>query len=84
MTNDLIAKALTSLRPTAEWTLVGDDYADLIWLSSGKPPTLAEVQAEIAVIPVKEAAAEAEKAAAKAALLTRLGITADEAKLLLS
>jgi hypothetical protein len=32
----------------------------------------------------ERAAAEADKAAEKAALLTRLGITADEAKLLLS
>lgn len=68
----------------SEWTLTGDDYSGLTWLSKTTKPTQAaldalwdEVQAEIA--------AEIEaKAATKAALLERLGITADEAKLLLA
>lgn len=84
MRNDLIAKALLNLNPNAQWTLTGDDYADLTWLSSGEAPTLAEIQAEIAAIPAKEAAAQAEKETEKAALLAKLGITADEAALLLS
>lgn len=44
---------------------------------------LAELKANAAVAKEKQAAKEAE-AVAKAALLERLGITADEAKLLLS
>ena len=66
-----------------EWILDGDDYSGLTWLSDTAKPTKttldnlwSTVQAEIA--------AEAEaKATAKAALLERLGITAEEAQLLL-
>jgi hypothetical protein len=39
MTHEQITKAIQSLRPNAEWTLTGDDYANLIWLSNGKAPT---------------------------------------------
>jgi hypothetical protein len=74
MTHEQITKAIQSLKPNAEWTLT-----NLIWLSTGKAPTLAEIEAEIAALPAKEAA----KIAAKANLLAKLGITADEAKLLL-
>ena len=84
MTHELIIKALKNLAPDAEWTLSGDDYADLIWLSEGTPPTLEAIESEIEQIPVKAAAALKEAQTAKAALLTKLGITADEAALLLS
>jgi hypothetical protein len=66
-----------------EWTLNGEDYTGLTWLSDGTKPTKAtldglwpEVQAEIA----DEKTA---KAAARQALLNKLGITADEVSLLL-
>ena len=66
-----------------EWTLNGDEYTGLTWLSDGAKPTKAtldglwaEVQQEIA----DEAFA---KVSAREALLTKLGITADEAQLLL-
>jgi hypothetical protein len=84
MTHQQITKAIQSLRPNAEWTLTGDDYANLIWLSNGKAPTLAEIETEIAALPAKEAAAQSAKENDKAALLAKLGITADEAALLLS
>jgi hypothetical protein len=66
-----------------EWILNGDDYSGLTWLSDTAKPTKATldnlwptVQAEIA--------AEAEaKEAQRQALLDRLGLTADEARLLL-
>jgi hypothetical protein len=84
MTHIEIVKALNSLKPGAEWTLSGDNYADLVWLSTGKAPTVTEIEAEIAALPLKEAAAESAKATEKAALLAKLGITDDEAKLLLT
>lgn len=66
-----------------EWTLNGDDYTGLVWFSDSAKPSKktlddlwAEVQAEIA-------AEVASKAAAREALLTRLGITADELAALL-
>jgi hypothetical protein len=84
MTNLEIVKALISLKPNAEWTISGDNYENLIWLSNGKPPTLAEIEAEIALLPAKESAVLVTKNAEKAALLERLGISDDEAKLLFS
>ncbi len=80
---ELIVKALNNLVPDSKWSLVGDNYGDLIWLSDGTPPSLAEIEKEIAAIPAKETAAKTEQAAAKAALLVKLGITAEEAALLL-
>ena len=84
MTHELIIKALKNLAPNAEWTLSGDDYADLIWLSEGTPPTLEAIESEIQQIPAKTAAALKEVQDAKAALLTKLGISSEEAALLLS
>jgi hypothetical protein len=45
-----ISKALFSLRPGAQWNLIGDDYEGLEWLekSGGQnKPTEAEIEAEI-------------------------------------
>jgi hypothetical protein len=47
--NQKIANALLILRPNAEWSLLGDDYAAIQWLDTKQTqPTLAEVEAEIA------------------------------------
>ena len=84
MTHADIVKALESLMPATQWTLSGDDYADLVWLSDGNPPTLAAISAEISAMPAKEKAKADKAAADKSALLAKLGISSDEAKLLLS
>ena len=85
MDNLEISKALLNLTPGALWTLRGDDYANIEWESEGNPPTLAEIEAEIAKLPAKEKAeadkAEADKAAAQAKL-EALGLTADDLKAL--
>jgi hypothetical protein len=39
------AAVLTALYPDAEWTLNGDDYEGLTWLSSGAGPSQAELDA---------------------------------------
>jgi hypothetical protein len=44
MTVDYSA-VLSAIRPGAEWSLNGDDYATLAWLSEGEPPTQAECDA---------------------------------------
>lgn len=45
----MIAKALTSLRPKAKWTLRGDTYEGLEWLDENQTkPSLEEINAEIA------------------------------------
>ena len=84
MTHDEIKMALRNLNPKAEWNLAGNNYADLVWLSKEAQPTLDELEAEIALLPSKAAATKAKAEADKEALLAKLGITADEAKLLLS
>jgi hypothetical protein len=79
VTHDEITKALASLAPNSEWTLTGDDYDTLVWLSDGKAPTLTQIEAEIDLFPAKQLA----KIDARTALLAKLGITEDEAALLL-
>jgi hypothetical protein len=85
MNNETISKALINLAPGKLWTLRGDDYANLEWESEGNPPTLAEIETEIAQLPAKEKAEAdkiaADKAAAEAKLAA-LGLTADDLKAL--
>lgn len=82
---DYLTKAIKSLRPTAEFSYTEDDYSTIKWdVLEGDAPTQAEIDAEIKRIKAAEVKAEAEKAAKKAALLERLGITEEEAKLLLA
>jgi hypothetical protein len=83
MNNELIAKALQLLAPEAEWTLIGDDYSNIEWLSDSPKPTAKQVADKVAELPALEAADLEAAQNAKAALLDRLGITADEAALLL-
>jgi hypothetical protein len=66
-----------------EWTLNGDDYEGLTWLSKTAKPSKAELDAQWEDVKAEVDAAIETKAQAKVALLERLGITADEAALLL-
>jgi hypothetical protein len=84
MNNELIAKALQILSPGAEWTLIGDDYSSIEWLSDMAKPTAKQVADKVAELPAIELAAKETAAASKAAILDRLGITAEEAALLLA
>jgi hypothetical protein len=45
-----IPKILSRRHPGAEWTLNGDTYAGLTWLSEGDAPSEAELQAEWAQV----------------------------------
>lgn len=67
----------------SSWTLNGDDYAGLTWLSDTPKPTKVELDSLWDKVK-SDIKAEAEaRATAKAALLSKLGITAEEAQLLL-
>jgi hypothetical protein len=77
------AQVLTMLIPTGGWVISGDDYKDIQFIEADAI-TKKEFEAGFAQYDAWKEAAEAAKASAKAALLDRLGITADEAKLLLS
>jgi len=82
---DFLVLAIQSLRPNSEFTFQNDDYSTIEWhVLEGKAPTKAEIDAEIARLQANEATEIADRAAAKAALLQRLGLTSDEAILLLS
>ena len=77
------ADVLNMLIPTGGWVIVGDDW-DSVKFHDAKPITEQEFKNGFAKFDAWKATHEAEKATAKAALLKRLGITADEAALLLS
>jgi hypothetical protein len=77
------AEVLSMLIPTGGWVISGDDFEGIKFIEA-EPITKAQFTAGFAKVDSYNAAKAAEEAAAKAALLERLGITADEAKLLLS
>jgi hypothetical protein len=78
-------KALKNLCPDAEFSFTNEDYSSITWIKNdGIKPTQSQIDDEIKSIKANEAQEAEATANAKAALLTRLGITADEARLLLS
>ena len=79
-----LVAAIQKLRPGAEFTFQNDDYSTIKWdVLEGAAPTQAEVDATIEQIKQEESQAQAEAAAKRQALLDKLGITEDEARLLL-
>jgi len=82
---DYLAKAIRKLKPTAEFSYQNEDYSTIKWdVLEGQAPTQAEINAAIEQVKLEEAQAQAEAQAKKQALLDRLGITEEEAKLLLA
>lgn len=77
-----IAEVLTMLIPEGGWITRGHEYEGIEFLECD-PITKEEFEAGCAKFEAIKAEAEATKAAARQALLERLGITADEAALLL-
>ena len=78
-----ITVILNKRYPDAEWTLNGDNYSGLTWLSDTTKPTEAElealwpdVQAEIAA----EAQAVVDAKASAIAKLQELGLTVEEVR----
>lgn len=67
-----------------EYVTRGEDYEDIDWLGNKPAITKKQYEAGFAQFDAWKAEQDAAQAAAKAALLDRLGITEDEAKLLLS
>jgi hypothetical protein len=81
---DYLILAIENLTGGAGCMVWNNDYSTVQWVDfKGTPPTQAQIDAEIERIKISEVSEEAHKVAAKAALLERLGITAEEAKLLL-
>jgi hypothetical protein len=83
--NKHLTLAIKKLKPTAEFSFSDNDYNTIKWdILEGDAPTQAEVDAAVEQVKDDEIAEAEAKAAQKAALLDRLGITEDEAKLLLA
>jgi len=82
---DYLTKAIFKLKPTAEFVITNNDYSTIIWhILDGQAPTQNEIDEMIEQIKADEIAEAQAKAQAKAALLAQLGITEEQAKLLLS
>jgi hypothetical protein len=76
-------EVLSMLCPTGGWIMVGDDFDGITWVDDRPRCTKAEFEAGFDLYDAWKAQQDATKAAEKAALLAKLGITEDEAKLLL-
>ena len=76
------ADVLTMLLPNGGWVKTGETYEGIQFLEC-EPITKAQYEAGFAQYDAWKAEQDAAKATAKAALLARLGITEDEARLLL-
>ena len=82
---EYLAQAIKNLQPTAEFTYQENDYSTVNWLIlDSDAPTQKQIDDEIKRIKAAEIADAQAKATAKSALLSKLGITAEEAALLLS
>lgn len=82
---EYLAQAIKNLQPTAEFTYQENDYSTVNWLIlDGDAPSQKQIDDEIKRIKAAEIADAQAKATAKADLLKKLGISEDEAKLLLS
>ncbi len=76
-------EVLSMLIPTGGWVITGNDYENIQFIEA-TPITKKQFTDGFAEYDAWKAEQDAAQAAAKTALLDRLGISADEAKLLLS
>jgi hypothetical protein len=82
MNNFEMTKAILFIRPNAEFSVAGDE---LNWLDENQTePTQAEIAAGLIAYQAAQETEAATKVAQPQALLTRLGLTEDEARLLLA
>ena len=79
-----LTSAIRSLRPNSEFSFTDDDYSTIKWdVLDGEAPTQKQIDDEINRIKDAEITEAEAKAAARQAVLDRLGLTAEEAQLLL-
>jgi len=75
---------LGMLLPQGGWIISGDDFNSIVWVDERPRCTKAQFEAGFTQYEAWKAEQDEAKAAQKAALLNRLGITEEEAKLLLA
>ena len=78
-----LAQVINYLYSGSEYTLEGDTYAGLTWHSSTPKPTEKELEDARDSVGAQIAKDEADKEKTRAAILTRLGVTVEELKLIL-
>ena len=82
---DYLTKAIRALVGSDDFAYSGEDYASIVWITEPtKIPTAKQVADKIAELEQADAAAIVAKQAQKQDILDRLGITAEEAKILLA
>jgi hypothetical protein len=77
-------QVLEMLCPEGGWIIVGEDFDNITWVDERPRCTKAQFEAGFAEYDSWKAEQAQAKATQKAALLDRLGITEEEAKLLLA
>jgi hypothetical protein len=83
--SDYLMKAILKLRPNSQFTYSNRDFSTIKWdVLEGKAPTQAQIDLAIEQVKADEIIETEAKVSAKSELLAKLGITEDEAKLLLS
>ena len=70
------------LRPSGGWVIYGDDFDSIQYFNNCEPISAKLFADTLADIENIVATKEADKAASKEAILERLGLTAEEAKLI--
>ena len=79
-----LVKAIKKLKPTAEFSFTDEDYSTVQWdVLEGKAPTQKQIDDAIKQVKAEEIAEAEANAAQRQAILDKLGLTADEAQLLL-
>ena len=77
------AEVLSYLIPTGGWAISGDDFENIYYDAGVKPITKKQFDDAFKIVDKVNADKDTAKAAAKSTLLEKLGISEDEAKLLL-
>jgi hypothetical protein len=84
MQTEFLFEAIKKLKPNAEFSFTDRDSSTIVWDKiEGNPPTEDEIAAAVTEVQNELEAKQTLKAHERAALLKRLGITAEEAILLL-
>jgi hypothetical protein len=82
--NNYLVKAIRKLKPNSEFSYSDDDYSTIKWdVLEGDAPTQAEIDVAIEQVKADEIAEAQTKATKREALLSKLGITEEEARILL-
>jgi hypothetical protein len=80
-----LADVLHHLRPGAEFTYKDENYETIEWIVlEGTPPTHEEIAAAYVSVAEARLAEFEERQSRRAEILARLGLTEDEAKIILS